>query len=1018
MARLSLLLLALAAFATPAVQGVAQGALPPAAERDVEVRRLSPALVEAEPGEIVTLSFRVENRSPDPLLFQEILELPEGWTPLFLPAEFALASGESTVRLVGVQPGALAPGGEQDVRYGVVGLSDPTVRGEAEATVQLREVYALEMVGVGESVLRLFAGEVTEFGVRVLNRGNTPLEVQVGARLDLPAQIEVVPATVSLEPGGSELIRLRITTDPRLEDAQRRTLTVTASTPHEVAGRPVGARISVAVEGVPLRAGGDSWLRFPVTLSAFGVDDGSRSATQFTVFGDGFLDEARRRRLQLFVRGPDREGRAILNQRDEVWGVLELPWLVLSAGDRAFTLSELSAQSRYGRGGGVELRPAWAPVALSAFHVEDRFQVRERTDRGGSVAFGSGQLRLNYLEMSWEPMEEEPSYREQVATLEARWNAGAALRLDGEAARSESTRGDGVAGEAWRLSATGRLGTAWDYRIRGRWAGPDFAGRLFDAADYEAHLGFPLGLGVRGTVGAQRYERNLDAVPSRGTANRENLFRGGVSIPLPAQLRLSLDLDVYDRDDARADVGRRIEQERVRVGVSQTRGAFSYRAEVRYSEARDRVEETTSSGLNYNLSLNYRPSRTFSLNGQARFGRDDTPRDSRLGRETSDYAGSLLWQPWEALRFRASYSQRQQRFPDDPIRERQDQEFYSAGFDFSLSRTQEFRGDVRRSESRFGIPQTVLSLAYQLRLDLPYARRGSVGALSGEARLLGPEGEIPLANALVRVGGTATRTDAQGRFHFRTLAQGEHVISVETSDFGAGIVAASGQPDRVLIHGGGRGAEARLLYLEGATVRGTLRVIEPDATPGTILPLPIPPAGGATGGSGGSGGNRANNGKDGDGGNLEGARDGFPEIPGRDGSGLAASAPLAPPPSPESRALLGGILVELAQGDDIRRTLTDRDGNFRFQLLPPGTWTLRVYPQGLPAFHQLDRESQELRVVPGEEQVVTVRILPMERRIRFLDEGETLTAPSTIDPGARGAPAGFPGARGSEGRDR
>ncbi len=977
MARLSLFLVTLEGlFPIPGL-GSAQGEYPGgeyprSQEGEVAVRRLSPAMTEVEPREIVILSFQVENASSEALLLREEFSLPTGWTSLFPPSEFSLASGENAARLVGVQPGSLAPGGEQQVRYGVRSLTDPTVRGEAQATVRLREVHALDLLGVGERVvLPLFSGEATELSVRVVNRGNAAIDVQVGVRLDLAAQVEVTPSTLSLEPGESALVRLRITADPGLSEALRRILTVTASTPHEVAGHPVSARVSIPVEGVPLRAGGDPWLRYPVTASAFRLGHGARSAMQVTLFGDGFLDEAHRRRFQFFVRGPDRQGRTPVHQYSEIWGVLELPWVVLSAGDRAFTLSELSAQSRDGRGGGVDLHPFRSPLVISAFHVEDGVQLQERTDWGVAVSLGSGrrggnfrdrapqELRLNYLAMEWEHFGDTPSYREQVTTLEARLDAGATLRLEGEVARSTSTKGGGAIGEAWRLQATGRLGTAWDYQLRGRWAGPDFSGRLSDSADYEARLSFPMGLGIRGTLGAQRFERNLDAVSARGAANRETLLRGGASLPLPGRVRLSVDMDVYDRDDARADLGRRVEQQRVRVGVSQTRGSFSYRGEVRTSEARDRADETTQYGLNYGLALNYRPHPTFSLNGQARFGRDDTPRDSRLGRETSDYSGSVQWQPMASLRLRATATQRQQHFPDDPLRERQDREHYSAGFDLVLSATQELRGDLRRSESRFGVSETVLGVGYQRKLNVPFARKASMGNLTGEARILTAEGSVPLPNARVRVGGASTRTDSEGRFVFRTLPVGEHAIALETSDLGVGIVAASEHPGRVLIQGGGRWREIRLLYLEGATVRGVLHVMEREsATPGQVIT----------------------------------------------------------PASPGARFTLAGVLVELAQGVDVRRTLTDRDGSFRFQLLPPGPWTLRVYPQGLPSLHRLEREIQEIQVIPGQDQTVNIAVLPVERRIRFLDEGQIrIEPPAGTDGTHDGAVPPAPGCGDSRG---
>jgi len=972
-------------------------------DREVEVRRLSDPLVEADPGEIVTLAFRVENRSDRPQLFQELLELPPGWNAVFPLSEFSLGVGESTNRLVGVQPGSQSAAGAQRVRYGVISLPDPTIRGEADAEVRLRDVYALQLFALGETLTQVFAGETAELGVRVLNQGNTALQIDFSTRLDLPAQVSVSPSNLRVAPGESAIVRLRISTNVRMTEARSGSLSLTASTPHESDGRPVGARLSLRIEAIPLRAGTSAWLRYPLTFSTFVVGDSDSAITQFTLQGDGYLDEARRRRLQIFARGPDRQGRSLFNQRDEYWGVVELPWAYVTGGDRAFTLSELSAQSRYGRGGGLELNPFSSPLVLSGFYVEDRFQIRDRTDWGGSLSLGSGrgpgnfrsrapqELRVNALEMDWAALGEDPAYRERIGTVEGQITLGPALRLGAEAALSESTEGEGQTGEAWRVAATGRLGSSWDYRLRGRRAGPQFSGRLFDSADYDAHVGLPLGFGVRGTLGAQRYQRNLDANPARGPANREHLYRGGLNVPLPRRARISLNYQFYDRDDARLDVARGIEQHRGAVGVSQVLGSLSYRAEVRASETTDRVEETQASGLTYGLTLNYRPSARFSLSGRGSVGRDDVPRDSRLGREGQDYSGAISWAPWERLRLHGQYSQRQQRFPDEPLREREEQEYYSAGFDLRVTQNQDLRADVRRSETRFGMAQTLFSATYQVRLGVPFMRRGSMGSLSGQAMMRTSEGEVPLENAVVRVAGTATRTDAEGRFRFRTLPEGEHTIRVDEVALGAHSVPAPGQPATVQVLGRGRKSDVRLAFVQGATVRGRLEIAPAQPTPDGVLPSGRSASEGGNGNGGGNGGGNA----------------GLNAGPEAEAAPLPVSSPLA----------LGGILVELANGSDVRRTLTDPDGNFLFQLLPSGSWTLKVYEQGLPALHELQRETTTLQLEPGDETRVTLLVLPIERRMRFRDGGGIETGLSGLA-GSAGAQGVRPNDRRDDGGER
>jgi hypothetical protein len=956
----------------------AQGMAAPVLSREMDVRRVSAPLVEADPGEIVTLSFRVENLSGQPQRVQEQLTLPVGWHAVFPPTDFFLEVGESTVRLVGVQPGTRSAGGAQRIRYSVVSLISPAIRGEADAEVRLREVSALALLSLGDASIQTFAGETTDVMVRVINQGNTALDITCALRLDFAGEARVIPQALSVLPGGSEILHVTLRANASLVSATRGTLTLVASTDHQVAGRPVGARLHLQVEAIPIRAGESVWRHYPLTLSSALTGDFRQSGDQFTVQGDGYLDGAHRRRLQVMARGPDRRGRNLFaQQQDEYWGALELPRAYVTAGDRAFTLSELTAQSRYGRGGGLEFSPFRSPLTFSGFYVADRLLASGRTDWGSSLAIGTGrpsgsfrsparqEFRVNFLAMDWAASDAAPAYQERIGTVEGRVALRGVVRVDGELARSESSARGGRVGDAWRVRAAGRVGPAFEYRVQGRHADPAYAGRFFDSADYESFLGFPLGWGLRGSLLAQRYERNLEVMPTRGTANRENLYRGTVDLPLRGRLRVSLDYQFYQRDDARSAVVRNVEQHRTALRVSQARRSFSYAAEVRISDASHRAqdEERRSSGLSYSADINFRPSARFSISGHASLGRDDVPRDSRLGREAQTYSGMVSWSPGRRLRLQAQYAELRQRVSDEPVRERQGQDHYGVGVDLRVTDGQSLRADVRRAESRLGVIQSFFNVTYQLRLGVPIARRGSVGRLSGQATLRTATGEVPLAHAVVRVGQTATRTDDEGRFHFRTLPEGMHPIRVEASALNARTVPEPGQPTTVQVQTHRSSHDLRLSFVEGATVRGRLEF----APPLPELDLERP---------GGAGAASADCASDGPGG-------------ARCGRGADTVRPLGEP-LPSMR----GVLVELVQNSDVRRTLTDPDGNFLFQRLAAGNWLVRVYPQGLPPRSRLQRETSTVFLQPGDETRVIFYVVPLERRIRFQDGGHIETVPT------------------------
>ena len=85
---------------------------------------------------------------------------------------------------------------------------------------------------------------------------------------------------------------------------------------------------------------------------------------------------------------------------------------------------------------------------------------------------------------------------------------------------------------------------------------------------------------------------------------------------------------------------------------------------------------------------------------------------------------------------------------------------------------------------------------------------------------------------------------------------------------------------------------------------------------------------------------------------------------------------------------LPGILVELSNGFEIHRQITDQTGNFQFEQLLPGAWVLTVLPEGIPAFHRLERESFEIHLYAGQYMELPINVYAILRPIEIIQEGE------------------------------
>ena len=79
--------------------------------------------------------------------------------------------------------------------------------------------------------------------------------------------------------------------------------------------------------------------------------------------------------------------------------------------------------------------------------------------------------------------------------------------------------------------------------------------------------------------------------------------------------------------------------------------------------------------------------------------------------------------------------------------------------------------------------------------------------------------------------------------------------------------------------------------------------------------------------------------------------------------------------------------MELRNGNETLRQVTDRDGEVAFENLRPGKWTMRVYQNNLPDHHAIETPETHMELEPGQSAEAVVRVLPKFRRVQLIDAG-------------------------------
>ena len=87
---------------------------------------------------------------------------------------------------------------------------------------------------------------------------------------------------------------------------------------------------------------------------------------------------------------------------------------------------------------------------------------------------------------------------------------------------------------------------------------------------------------------------------------------------------------------------------------------------------------------------------------------------------------------------------------------------------------------------------------------------------------------------------------------------------------------------------------------------------------------------------------------------------------------------------------LASTMIELTDGDEIKRSLTARDGSFAIEEIRPGRWTLVIPSEHLPDHHTVADGEILFVLSPGEEETVEIRVIPRERPVHIIEEGGTL----------------------------
>lgn len=499
-----------------AIASLALATVARAQNNGLTLRTASADSARIDAGSVLTTVFTVRNAGRDTIRALPTVTVPKGWTVVMGTAPLSVAPGAFDTWLVGVS----VPQSASAQRYVMSGsLAAAGVTVSDSIVVRVNERRALEILSI-DMPGWVMAGSRYESRFIVRNRGNVSSTVSLSGATSRGTRCETVPASLTLAPGGSAPVTVRVaiantferTTDDVLElsavDPTDRSTRVSASTRTTVVSSEELSRFATIPALLAIRSIGTASGVSPIALSGSSLLPDRKTSVDF-------LLQAPAGRQTPFGFGERDEYRA--NFKNENFS--------LKLGDNLYGFSDLTASGMLGTGAGIEGTRGNFSAGFFAQHP--RWVPGEKAEEG--MFFGTKPDSLRFAAATFVE-------RQTNAGAVSLGSIGGHLRvfpgaiLELETAASDSSHASGLAERA-RMSGTIR-GVNYQLGIlNGNSAFAGLArGTTVEDGSLSARVAGKFTVGASGSVRVSNFATPLQGVPAqRFSTASVNASYGGIA---------------------------------------------------------------------------------------------------------------------------------------------------------------------------------------------------------------------------------------------------------------------------------------------------------------------------------------------------------------------------------------------------------------------------------------------------------------------------------------------------------
>jgi hypothetical protein len=854
-----------------------------------------------ESGDVATIAFTVRNETRDTMVAEPKIDVPAGWQIVMSPAATVVAPAGFELWLVSVKAPAAATAGNYTIRVGANGsLAAAGVTSAKSAVsdsvrVQIAERHGVSLFALGAPAY-VMAGDVYTGSFIIRNEGNVPSRFTVVAKSSHGNDPVLEQTTIALAAGAIDTVTASVKIPKTVTSAVQELLDVAAA---DATVDTVRAEASMQTTVVPTASLGPTLWTIPGEF-ALRTSSANAGVSAFTAAGSGKLTPTSDVKVDFSVRGPT-GGSSMFGEQEEYRLSLKNDRAAIRLGDQSFGFSHLVSGG--GRSTGAEVTGKFGNYVAGAYVHRNRIRPDAATEASAMIGTDTRRLVSGSLVGLTRA-------NANLLSSAARASIGDAF-VEVEMAASDSLGRSGNAGSV-RVNGDSRYFT---YDASANRASDAFASVRQGSTD--AHLsvsGHQMGgVYLTGSTNVQiaNPAARADAIGQRlNTSSLAANFTNG----------MSLELERFDRADRGTAVATRGTQHTSRFRSRFDLGAFDVAFNMQGALVSQNDSARGALTIGTTTTYSFGDNQFVSLFADVSDGRG-------LGEggmmTTTTGLNTELTAADTRLRFVSSLSA-----VGDASHT------WSSHTDISVER------EVRRSTialrsrisagSRMPMNHAVF-LEVKTGLRVPTAPIKAIGR--ARAYVVDAESGLGVAGALIRLGGQAAVTDANGVATFRNLTPGEHRAVVDGSAVAGRVITNN---STVRISATSRApAEFRVNLARGVRLAVRLRRFEKSSSA------------------------------------IANGGDTLTEV-----------------------GAMGQVVVALVSNRDTVWQTSDDRGRVDFNGLAPGQYTIALPRFEAPEFMALSQKEFTVDVTGGEQRQVDFKLVPQVRAVEFVGETVIIAAPA------------------------